>query len=260
MGLPSDKPIKSSADWQAVAYPCAYDFPNPLDCDNDEGLIAIGADLSPQTLRYAYAHGIFPWFNDGDPILWWSPNPRCVIYPHTYQPSKSLTRTLKKGDWHISINLDFLAVIQGCSDARTYSDSTWITEEMITAYHRLHKLGDAISVEIWDGDELIGGLYGIKLGQAFFGESMFHKATDASKVAFFALMKLCEWSNFAWVDCQMPNDYLLSLGAKVISREQFLTDLPKQVFQQSCDWSAIYGRKIAVNDLFLNASIREFMK
>lgn len=219
----------------------------------------MGADLSPQTLRHAYAHGIFPWFNDGDPILWWSPNPRCVIYPHTYQPSKSLSRTLKKSDWHISINLDFLAVIQGCSDARAYAPNgdkaTWITEDMITAYHRLHQLGDAVSVEVWDGDELIGGLYGIKLGQAFFGESMFHRATDASKVAFFGLMKLCEISDFAWVDCQLPNEHLLSLGASVISREEFLTNLPTQVCQPSCDWSTLYGQKIAVKELFLTEPI-----
>lgn len=240
---------------QTPNYPCQYHFPNPLDCDNDDGLIGIGADLSPQTLRYAYAHGFFPWFNDGDPIMWWSPNPRCVIYPHTFKPSKTLARKLKNSDWYLTVNHDFLAVIQGCSDARKYAEGTWITEDMISAYHRLHQLGDAVSVEVWDNKELIGGLYGVKLGQAFFGESMFHKVADASKVAFFGLMKLCEISGFSWVDCQLPNDHLLSLGASVISREAFLTDLPKQVFQPSCDWSAIYGERINVKDLFLNKTI-----
>lgn len=236
---------------QHINHSCQYDFPNPLHCDDNHGLVAIGADLSPQTLRYAYAHGLFPWFNDGDPIMWWSPNPRCVIYPHTYQPSKSLSRKLKKSDWQITINSDFLSVIQGCVDARVCTDGTWITEEMITAYHQLHHLGDAVSVEVWDDDNLIGGLYGIKLGQAFFGESMFHRVTDASKVAFFALMTLCRLSNFAWVDCQLPNEHLLSLGASVISRDVFLTSLPKQVYQPSCNWSTLYQHKIAVKALFL---------
>ena len=240
---------------QNLSYPCQYDFPNPLYCENDDGLIAVGGDLQPQTLRYAYAHGFFPWFNAGDPIMWWSPNPRCIIYPHTFTPSKTLSRKLKNSDWHLTINHDFLAVIQGCSDARKYAQSTWITDDMITAYHNLHQLGDAVSIEIWENENLIGGLYGIKLGQAFFGESMFHRATDASKVAFFCLMKLCELSKFAWVDCQLPNDHLLSLGAGVISREQFLSELPKQIAQQSCDWSALYGQKISVKDLFLKNPI-----
>lgn len=240
---------------QQFRFACQYDFPNPLDCDNDDGLIGVGADLSPQTLRYAYAHGFFPWFSDGDPIMWWSPNPRCVIYPQTFTPSKTLARKLKNSSWTLTVNQDFLGVIQGCSEARKYAEGTWITDDMIAAYHRLHKLGDAVSVEVWDNDNLVGGLYGIKLGQAFFGESMFHRVSDASKVAFFGLMKLCELSNFAWVDCQLPNDHLLSLGASVISREEFLTDLPKQIAQQSCDWSALYEQKIGIKDLFLDNPI-----
>lgn len=240
---------------QANFYVCDFNFPSPLDCEDDDGLIGIGADLSPQTLRYAYAHGFFPWFNDGDPIMWWSPNPRCVIYPSSFTPSKTLARKLKNSDWQLSVNRDFLAVIQGCSEARAYAQGTWITQDMIAAYHRLHTLGDAVSIEVWHDDNLIGGLYGIKLGQAFFGESMFHRVTDASKVAFFGLMKLCELSHFAWVDCQLPNDHLLSLGASVISREAFLNDLSKQVFQKSCDWTAIYNQKIAVKALFLASPI-----
>lgn len=241
---------------RSLPYPCTYDFPNPLDCDNDDGLIGIGADLSPQTLRYAYAHGFFPWFNEGDPIMWWSPNPRCVIYPHTFSPSKSLARKLKNSDWILTVNRDFLAVIQGCSDARAYSEGTWITDDMITAYYDLHRLGDAVSIEVWQQDDLIGGLYGVKLGQAFFGESMFHTVTDASKLAFFGLMKLCELSNFAWVDCQLPNPHLLSLGASVISRNEFLTDLPKQVFKPSCNWSPLIGKSFAVKDLLTDSPFR----
>ncbi|WP_019520812.1 leucyl/phenylalanyl-tRNA--protein transferase [Faucicola boevrei] len=240
---------------QYLSYPCDYDFPNPLFSQNKDGLIAIGADLSPKTLRYAYAHGFFPWFDDESPIMWWSPNPRCVIYPHTFSPSKTLARKLKNSNWTFTLNRDFSAVINACSEARSYSDGTWITGDMINAYSQLHHLGDAHSVEIWQDKQLIGGLYGIKLGQAFFGESMFHKVTDASKVAFFALMKICQLSDFAWVDCQLPNAHLLSLGANVISREQFLTDLPKQIHQASCDWSAIFEQKFTVKDLLLNCPI-----
>lgn len=237
-------------------YPCAYNFPNPLTANlDDDGLVGMGADLSPQTLRYAYAHGIFPWFNDDDPIMWWSPNPRCVIYPHTFSPSKSLTRKLKNSDWTFTLNRDFSAVINACSEARSYSNGTWITGDMIDAYTELHQLGDAHSVEIWQDNQLIGGLYGVKLGQAFFGESMFHKVTDASKVAFFALMKICQISNFAWVDCQLPNNHLLSLGASVISREQFLSELPKQIYQKSTDWTAINNQQISVKSLFLHSPI-----
>lgn len=241
---------------QQFHYPCAYDFPNPLTANlDDDGLVGMGADLSPQTLRYAYAHGIFPWFNDGDPIMWWSPNPRCVIYPHTFSPSKSLARKLKNNDWTFTLNRDFSAVINACSDARSYSNGTWITGDMIDAYTQLHQLGDAHSVEIWQDKQLLGGLYGIKLGQAFFGESMFHKVTDASKVAFFALMKICQISKFAWVDCQLPNEHLLSLGASVISREQFLTELPKQIYQPSCDWTTIVNKNISIKELFLDNPI-----
>ncbi|ELA09606.1 leucyl/phenylalanyl-tRNA--protein transferase [Moraxella macacae 0408225] len=236
-------------------YACAYNFPNPLFCQNNDGLIAIGADLSVNTLRYAYAHGMFPWFNHGDPIMWWSPNPRCIIYPHTFKPSKTLIRKLKNSGWTVSVNADFLSVIQNCCNTRAHSQGTWISDEMINAYYALHKQGDAISVEVWDHDTLIGGLYGVKLGQAFFGESMFHHVTDASKAAFFALMVLCRLSNFAWVDCQLPNTHLLSLGASVIGREQFLHELARQVSQNSCVWSMIFAQKIQAKDLLLNCPI-----
>lgn len=237
------------------SYPCDYDFPNPKYCDNDDGLVAVGADLSPKTLRYAYAHGIFPWFDDDNPIMWWSPNPRCVIYPHDFLPSKTLARKLKNSNWTMTINRDFSAVINACSQARKYSDGTWITNEMISAYQTLHELGDAHSIEIWQDGTLIGGLYGIKLGQAFFGESMFHTVTDASKVAFFGLMKLCRLSGFDWVDCQLVNDHLLSLGASVISRDEFLANLPTKIHQKTCDWSNINSQPIPVKSLFLDTPI-----
>lgn len=241
--------------------PCPYEFRTSLnnalaeEDGNDDGLIAIGGDLHPSTLISAYSQGIFPWFNEGEPIAWWSPSPRCVIYPHQFSPSKTLKRTAKSKNWFITINRNFTEVIQACSEARAYADGTWINSDMISAYTELNKLGFAYSVEVWDAHpleentHLIGGLYGLKLGQAFFGESMFHRVTDASKVAFWALMRLCERSNFAWVDCQLPNNHLMSLGAEILPRKVFLADLPKQIFKESCDWTALMGQSFAVKIL-----------
>lgn len=235
-------------------HPCPYDFHASLfaalnDDEEENGLIAMGGDLKPSTLILAYSQGIFPWFNEGEPIAWWSPEPRCVIYPADFTASKTLQRRIKNSDWTLRVNSAFEQVINACSEARTYSQGTWISPEMIVAYNALHQLGFAHSVEIWDDATLIGGLYGLKLGQSFFGESMFHRATDASKVAFFGLMKMCEVSGFHWVDCQLPNNHLLSLGAVIMPREQFLSELSTQVNLPSCDWSGLVGKKIAVKDL-----------
>lgn len=248
---------------------CPYDFQtslqNVLAQNDDDGLVALGGDLAPSTLISAYSQGLFPWFNEGEPIAWWSPTPRCVIYPATFSPSKTLKRTAKSKNWYITLNRNFPDVIQACSEARAYADGTWINPDMISAYNELNQLGFAYSVEVWDGNtltaenvNLIGGLYGLKLGQAFFGESMFHRATDASKVAFWALMRLCESSNFAWVDCQLPNEHLLSLGAEILSRIDFLQDLPRQIFKESCDWSGFEGKSFAVNSLLMDNFNCEF--
>lgn len=240
--------------------PCPYDFQtslqNVLAQDNDDdGFVAMGGDLAPSTLIAAYSQGLFPWFNEGEPIAWWSPSPRCVIYPHQFFPSKSLKRTAKSKNWFITLNRNFPDVIQACSEARKYAQGTWINPDMISAYTELNKLGFAYSLEVWDDNplkeksNLIGGLYGLKLGQAFFGESMFHRITDASKMAFWALMQLCESSDFAWVDCQLPNAHLLSLGAGILPRTDFLQDLPKQIFKENCDWSELEGKSFAVGNL-----------
>lgn len=245
--------------------PCPYDFQTSLqnvlsedDASNnsDDGFIALGGDLAPTTLIAAYSQGLFPWFNKGEPIAWWSPSPRCVIYPAEFSPSKSLKRTAKSKNWTITLNRNFPDVIQACSEARKYTQGTWINPEMISAYSQLNQLGFAYSVEVWDDNpcennssKLIGGLYGLKLGRAFFGESMFHRVTDASKVAFWGLMRLCESSNFAWVDCQLPNEHLLSLGAEILPRTDFLQELPQQIFKESCDWSKLEGKSFSVKNL-----------
>lgn len=226
-----------------ILFQSAYDFPDPRFADpSHEGLIAIGADLQPQTLLHAYSIGLFPWFNEdeGDDIAWYSPSPRCVLYPEQYQPSKSLWREMKKSPYRVSINQHFADVMAGCADVRSYCDSTWIGQSMQYAYQQLHQLGYAFSVEILDGDALIGGLYGLKIGQAFFGESMFHRRTNASKMAFFVLAQLCRASGFKWIDCQLPNEHLLSMGAEPLSREEYLTDLQQQIRLADVDWSDLY--------------------
>lgn len=222
----------------------AYDFPNPRITDPEhEGLIAMGADLQPDTLLHAYSIGLFPWFNEdeGEDIAWYSPSPRCVLYPEHYQPSKSLWREMKKSPYRVSLNQHFADVMAGCADVRSYSDSTWIGQSMQHAYQHLHALGYAISVEILDENHrLIGGLYGLKIGRAFFGESMFHRKTNASKIAFFVLAQLCKMSQFKWIDCQLPNEHLMSMGAETLSRDAYLTQLYDEIRRDDVDWSALY--------------------
>ena len=220
-----------------------FEFPNPIEVDPQHtGLIAMGADLAPATLISAYCQGMFPWFNDDEPIAWWCPEPRCVIAPSDYNPSKSLRRTAQKNDWQITLNQSFKEVIKNCSLPRSYSEDTWIHEEMRDAYLSLHELGFAHSIEVWqvgdyeDDRQLIGGLYGLKIGSIYFGESMFHHVTDASKMAFWALMRLCEVSDMPLVDCQLPNPHLMSLGAQTLERSEFLQLLPTLTHQLSIDW------------------------
>lgn len=227
-----------------------YIFPNQLQADPyGDGLVAMGGDLEPATLLAAYQHGIFPWFNQGEPIAWWSPEPRCVIYSTQFKPSKSLKRRIKTAPWDITLNQAFDEVIKACAQSRAYADGTWISDDIIAAYNKLHQLGYAHSVEVWYEDELIGGLYGLKLGQAFFGESMFHRQTDASKVAFTALMTLCQASNFPWVDCQLSNNHLLNLGAVIIPRQAFLQALSQQLALPSCDWSRLSQQRLPIINL-----------
>ncbi|MEL6809939.1 MAG: leucyl/phenylalanyl-tRNA--protein transferase [Bacteroidota bacterium] len=202
-------------------------FPPP-DAATREGLLAVGGDLEPERLLLAYRSGIFPWYNEEEPILWWSPDPRMVLFPDKLKVSKSLRKVLRKEIFSVTYNQAFLEVIQNCAQIpRSGQEDTWITSEMISAYQRLHELGRAISVEVWQEDQLVGGLYGIDLPERklFCGESMFSKVSDASKVGFYYLVQKLKEMDYTLIDCQVHTDHLESLGAEEISRTRFLTFL-----------------------------------
>jgi leucyl/phenylalanyl-tRNA---protein transferase len=197
--------------------------PVKLALTDPDGLLAIGGDLSSDRIVNAYTQGIFPWYSAGEPLLWWSPNPRSIIYIDDFQPSKSLKKLAKKEIYRLSYDQGFEQVIRACSSApRQHQDGTWITEEMIQAYYHLHQLGIAHSCECWLGDELVGGLYGLAIGQVFFGESMFSTRSNSSKLAFSYLVKqLASWG-YSLVDCQVESPHMNSLGAINIKREKFI--------------------------------------
>jgi len=208
-------------------------FPDPDDAlDDPDGLLAIGGCLSPQRLINAYHNGIFPWYNPGEPILWWSPNPRLVLFPDRLQISRSLNKTLRKNIFDISYDRAFADVINACAAPRHQENSTWISPEMNRAYNQLHQQGIAHSVEAWHNNKLVGGLYGLAIGQVFFGESMFHIQTDASKVAFVHLVNQLTTWNYQLIDCQVHSNHLVSLGAEEIDRADF-NKLLKHLCQQS---------------------------
>jgi len=190
------------------------------------GLLAAGGDLSPERLLDAYSHGIFPWYSEGEPILWWSPDPRMVLVPADVRLSHSLRKRLKRPDYDVRLDTSFGDVIAACAEQpRRGQDGTWITPEMQRAYARLHRLGHAHSVETYIDGGLAGGLYGVALGRAFFGESMFSRVTDASKIALAHLARYLEHLEFAVIDCQMATAHLASLGAREIPRGRFVKDL-----------------------------------
>jgi leucyl/phenylalanyl-tRNA---protein transferase len=193
------------------------------------GLLAAGRDLSVPTLLEAYARGIFPWFSEGEPILWWSPDPRMVLYPRELHVSRSLHRRLKRGDFVVTADSAFADVVRGCAAPREDQAGTWITRGMAAAYLRLHAAGFAHSIETWMDGELAGGLYGVALGRAFFGESMFTRRTDASKIALVYLVRHLERLGFGLIDCQMQTAHLASFGARDIPRRQFATELRELV-------------------------------
>lgn len=200
-------------------------FPPPSYSEED-GLLAAGGDLSPERLLLAYSSGIFPWFNEGDPTLWWSPDPRYVIDPAEIKVSRRLERTIRSGRFKLSIDKAFSDVMEGCAQSRINSgEGTWITGDMKDAYGRLFDLGYAHSIEAWYEGKLAGGLYGVSLGRCFFGESMFFRVADASKVAFVSLVRLLESYQFELIDCQLPTEHLKSFGAYGIKREIFLERL-----------------------------------
>ena len=193
------------------------------------GLLAAGADLSPSRLLEAYRHGIFPWFSAEDPILWWSPDPRMVLFPAEFKISRSLRKTLLRGQYQIRCDTAFEQVMRACSQPREGQNGTWIQEEMIAAYVRLHKAGYAHSIETWMDNKLVGGLYGVSIGRMFYGESMFSNKTDASKIALAYLTAQLKRWNFGMIDCQMNTAHLASLGAREITRREFLIRLQELI-------------------------------
>jgi len=209
----------------------ATDFPAVKDALNyPDGLLAIGGNLNSGRLIAAYQRGIFPWYSDDQPILWWSPNPRLVLFPNQLKVSRSLAKNIRNGGFSVTFDHAFSLVIQSCADMiRSDQDGTWITREMQQAYIRLHHLGVAHSVECWYQQELVGGLYGLALGKVFFGESMFSLRSNASKVAFAVLVQHLHKWGFELVDCQVHTQHLSSLGAQEIPRKQFI-----QLLQSAC--------------------------
>lgn len=198
------------------------DFP-PARLSRSDGLLGIGGDLCPERLILAYQKGIFPWFSEGEPILWWSPDPRLVLFPKDIRISRSLRKTIHKDRFQITVDRDFESTIRLCARPRKKeSEGTWLVGEMIEAYCRLHHMGIAHSVEAWAGGRLVGGLYGIHLGKAFFGESMFSLETDASKVALVALAHHLKTYEFQFIDCQVSSRHLIKMGAVEMARDSFL--------------------------------------
>jgi leucyl/phenylalanyl-tRNA---protein transferase len=217
-----DEPRLNRPRWLTSA-DAADSFP-PLEnsLTEPDGLLAIGGDLSPPRLLAAYKQGIFPWYEEGQPILWWSPNPRAVLLPENLHIPRRLRRTRRQSRFQYSCDQSFAAVIEECSGPRRYADGTWITAEMNVAYNALHKLGWAHSFEVWQSDELVGGIYGIAIGNVFFGESMFSKVTDASKLALVTAVEFLRDRKFTLLDCQVWSAHLQTLGATMLPRAEFV--------------------------------------
>jgi leucyl/phenylalanyl-tRNA---protein transferase len=207
-------------------------FPSPL-LASPGGLLAIGGDLSPERLLLAYRTGVFPWYGDGNPILWWSPDPRLVLFPEEFHVARRLARVVRQGVFQVTRDAAFRDVIRACAQTRGPGrEDTWITEEMMGAYIRLYEEGWAHSVEAWFENQLAGGLYGVSVGRAFFGESMFTRIPNASKAAMAHLVEHIKQRGFAFVDCQVHTQHLIRMGAREISRTQFLSLLDRAVMRQ----------------------------
>ena len=233
-------PPRRALAWVGLRDP----LPDPVQALREpNGLLAAGADLSATRLLEAYRHGIFPWYTEGQPVLWWSPDPRMVLYLDEFKASRSLLQTVRRvrrnGRWRITLDACFERVMRECAMPREDQEGTWITPDIVAAYGELHRLGAAHSVEVWEGERLVGGLYGVSLGRMFFGESMFTRVPDASKVALAALVQLLRDSGFRVIDCQQDTRHLASLGARVIPRASFLQQVAELVRQPAPDWQAL---------------------
>lgn len=242
--------------------PSAPNFPNTSQAlDEPNGLLAAGGQLSADWLLNAYQKGIFPWFNEGDPILWWTPSPRMVIYPHQFHLSRSLRKTLKKADFTVTLNTSFTDVITACAAPRELSSEdlsiepslgssqepeTWITPIMADAYIDLHSRGIAHSVEVWQDKNLVGGLYGLALGEVFFGESMFSQMTNGSKIAMAHLVEYLKAWQYKLIDCQVYNDHLNSLGAIEIDRHTFEQIIHQHTADKAANPKDWYSRDISL--------------
>lgn len=218
-----------------------WEFPHPSHA-GPEGLLAAGGDLSPKRLVMAYANGIFPWFNADDPILWWSPDPRMVLFPPELVVSKSMNPYFNQQKFGLTCDTSFERVVRHCQAPRTGQQGTWITESMVDAYCKLNQLGIAHSVEVWQGSELVGGLYGIALGKVFYGESMFATVSNASKFGFIALVRRLQQLGFWLVDCQQETAHLARLGARPIPRQDFLKILSQNSHEPTLQgsWAGIF--------------------
>ncbi|CAN5877288.1 leucyl/phenylalanyl-tRNA--protein transferase [soil metagenome] len=204
-------------------------FPS-VETADEQGFLAIGGDLSSERLLEAYRNGIFPWYNEGDPICWWSPDPRCVLFPAQLHVSKSMEQLIRNNKFNFTINQAFESVMRGCQTiTRKGEHGTWIQEEMIEAYCRLHQLGYACSGEAWYEGKLVGGMYGIRIGKIFFGESMFSSMPNASKFAFIKFVQQLQVEDLRLIDCQMRTDHLVSLGATMIARKEFIKILKEYI-------------------------------
>ncbi len=219
--------------FQMNGTPSDMPFPDPGLAESDpDGLLAIGGDLTPERLRQAYSQGIFPWFSEDQPILWWSPDPRTVLYPSKLHVSRRLRRQLRQGGLTFRIDTAFEQVTDACAAPRAGQDGTWLGPEMQRAYNRLHAIGIAHSIELWCDQELVGGLYGVGLGRAFFGESMFSRVPSASRIVMVFLCERLGAFDYPFLDCQVFNPHLASMGAEEIPRSRFLAELAPAVGMQ----------------------------
>lgn len=203
-------------------------FP-PVTEATEDGLLAIGGDLRTERLLLAYRNGIFPWFNEDEPPLWWCPHPRCVLFPEELYISKSMKQLLKRNAFTITVNRAFEEVIDQCGATRKEQEGTWITDEIMDAYTQLHRLGFAVSIEAWNNHELAGGFYGIRMGNVFFGESMFSRQSNASKYAFISYVQQLQKEGVVLIDCQVYTEHLVSMGARMIDRDLFLSIVKEHV-------------------------------